>query len=378
MPLTPADLDALRRTGDPGADSVVAELFASGQLSGVNEVLRAFDDNDQPVPGGLPPSLAVFLERSAVIPEWADPERISGAYDFFKDDGMQLVTVLGTGSMVGCFASVHGAKAMALTHRMDQPNRRMQETLQFLLYLMASGPLGPGGRLVRACQKVRLVHAAVRHLISASGEWDCERLGAPVNQEQLLAGIVWFSVCAAEGAKRLGVHVTPKELRDYYHLWCVTGSLLGVDRAVMPDTPDEAMALWRDVLKERLWGPSPEGVALTRTLIDRQTADVPKVVRGLMPALIRQVLDREAADFTQVPDSAVWSLGVRAAVGVSKVLEQAEDHLPAAERILDRWGQNLTAAHARWFLGGKEQEFDIPASLRADWFGEPPNRDTRP
>ncbi|MDX3386026.1 oxygenase MpaB family protein [Streptomyces niveiscabiei] len=361
-----AELDALRRTGDLEADPVVAELLASGELSGVNQILRAFDDNSEAVPQELPPVLRDFLHRTASIPEWADPERIAGAYEFFRDDGPQLASVLATGTMVCCFGSVHGAKVMTLTHRLDEPSRRIAETLQFLLYMMAREPLGPDGRLVRACQKVRLVHAAVRHFVAASGQWDHTAMGTPVNQEEMLGGVVLFSVCAAEGAKRLGVHVTPKELRDYYHLWRVTGALLGVDAAIMPDTPEAAMALWPR-LKARVRGPSPEGIRLTRTLIEHDSASLPTGFKGLLPALIRRTTDPDIADWMAVPHSVSGTAGVRAAVGLSKVLERLEDRVPAAERVLDRLGQNLLTDRVRAILSGEEQEFDIPESLRADW-----------
>ncbi len=359
-------LDRLRLVGDPSADDVVRELMDTGQISGVNQILRAFDDNDQPVPDGLPPSLTRYLHISATIPEWADPERIAGAYDFFKDDGIQLLTSLCLSGMLGSYASPHAAQVMTETHRLHQPARRMAETLQFILYLMAEEPLGPEGRLVRACQKVRLVHATVRNMVARKGDWDYERFGTPINQEQMLTAVLLFSVGAAEGARRLGVHVTKDEMRDYYHLWCVTGALLGMDHSALPDTPDEAAVLWRDRVKPRVWGPSDEGVVLARTFIAYEGRSLPKPLRGLIPAVMRRVTDEQAADWLEVPKTP-WRAGVSAMVGISKVLEHAEDRFPAAERSLDRLGQRLLAHQAIRALGGEEQEFDLPESLRAAW-----------
>ncbi|MDT0301425.1 hypothetical protein [Streptomonospora wellingtoniae] len=37
-------------------------------------------------------------------------------------------------------------------------------------------------KLVPTCQKVRLVHAAIRELHRRSGEWDYEGMGTPVSQ----------------------------------------------------------------------------------------------------------------------------------------------------------------------------------------------------
>ncbi|MFI5887761.1 oxygenase MpaB family protein [Streptomyces sp. NPDC051554] len=364
-------LDRLRQCGDPSADAVVRELMGTGQITGVNQILRAFDDNDQPVPDGLPPLLTEYLRTSGSVPEWVDREQIAGAYDFFRDDGMQLAACLCLSGMLGSYASPHAAQVMTQTQRLRQPSRRMAETFQFILYLMAEEPLGPEGRLVRACQKVRLVHATVRTLVTREGAWDHGRFGTPINQEQMLTAVLMFSIGAAEGARAIGVHVTARELADYYHLWCVTGALLGMDRASMPDTPDEATALWRDRVRPRVWGPSEEGVELARAFVAYEQRGLPKAVHGLVPAVMRRVTDRQAVDWLRVPKSP-WSAAVSLAVGVNKVLEHAEDRFPAAERFLDRQGHKLLGRQALHVLGGQEQEFDLPQSLRAAWLDKPP------
>jgi len=369
MSVVGEQLDRLRRTGDPSADAVVREILDSGRMSDVNEVLRAFDDNDQAVPDGLPPLLGEYLRTSGTIPEWADPERITGAYDFFKDDGMQVAVSLCLGGMTGSYAAVHAAQVLAETQRLNQPDRRMAETFQFILYLMAEDPLGPGGRLVRACQKVRLVHATVRGMITRKGTWDYERFGTPINQEQMLSAVLMFSVAAAEGTRALGVHVTEKEFADYYHLWCVTAALLGMERSSLPDSAGDALELWRDEVKPRVWGPSEEGVELTRAFMDYEAKSLPKSMQGLIPAVIRRVSDPQACEWMQVPKSS-WSLAVSGAVGVSRILENAEDRFPAAERLLDRMGQKMFAGQALRVLGGVEQEFDLPDSLRAAWLDD--------
>ncbi|MDX3386042.1 oxygenase MpaB family protein [Streptomyces niveiscabiei] len=364
-------LDRLRQTGDPTADAVVRDLMDSGRITGVNQILRAFDDNGQQVPDGLPEQLADYLRTTGAVPDWADPRRISGAYAFFEDDGMQLAVSLCLSGMVGSYASPHAARVMTETQRLNQPARRMAETFQFILYLMAEDPLGENGRLIRACQKVRLVHATVRNMVLRKGNWDHDRFGTPINQEQMLTAVLMFSVGAVAGARALGVHVTPKESADYYHLWCVTAALLGMDRAALPASPEAAETLWRERLRPRVWGPSPEGVALTGAFIAYEQKSLPTPVRGLVPAVIRRVTDPRAADWMRVPASP-WSAAVSLGVGVSRVLENAEDRFPAAERVLDRLGQKAFTRQAVRVLGGQEQEFDLPESLRAAWLDRGP------
>lgn len=65
------------------------------------------------------------------------------------------------------------------------PYRRLGETGQFVLSVTTRGALGPRGQGIRKVQKVRLLHAAIRHLIRRSPGWPEEELGPPICQEDL-------------------------------------------------------------------------------------------------------------------------------------------------------------------------------------------------
>jgi hypothetical protein len=69
-------LAGLRQVGDPSADAVIEELARTEQIRAVSHVLRGLVDNDQPVPGELPPAIAGWLERTAALPDWADADRL--------------------------------------------------------------------------------------------------------------------------------------------------------------------------------------------------------------------------------------------------------------------------------------------------------------
>ena len=362
--LTAAALDALRLEGDPPADDVVRHLFESGRLSEVNRALRSFDDNHQPVPDDLPGPLRAYLTETARLPAWTDRARLAGAYRFFLDDGLQVAVSLSIGAMVGSYAVPSGAKVLSATHRLHHPPRRMAETFQFVLYMMDDDPFGPDGNLIRAIQKVRLMHASVRRLLVDSGTWEFDTFGGPLNQEDMLCAMLLFSTVTLDGMARIGVVAEPEEAEDYYHLWRVVGAMLGIRPDVMPETIAEARALWERVLRPRMWGPTPEGVELTRCLIERQQDGMPRALQGVIPALVRQIVGPEVAAWMEVPTSQ-WSRVVRMGAGLAGLLERAEDESRLAERALDRLGQHMLRGQARK-LCGVEQEFDIPAVLHHD------------
>ena len=115
---------------------------------------------------------------------------------------------------------------------------------------------------MRSTQQVRLMHAAIRHLIltppsaapravaaSAIGqtliamEWD-PSLGSPVNQEELAWTLLTFSYCVVRGLEQLGGVLTDAKKDAYIHLWSVVGHVLGIDPRLLPADFAEAQALF--------------------------------------------------------------------------------------------------------------------------------------
>ena len=132
---------------------------------------------------------------------------------------------------------------------------------------MEEGGLTNGdGKGIRAIQKVRLMHAAIRRLIlhpppPPSGippqtlrevllrmHWNTEELGQPINQEDMAFTLLTFSYVILRSLKRLGIKVTNADAEAYLHCWNVVGFIMGVDRRLTAANFKEAEALfWRTV-----------------------------------------------------------------------------------------------------------------------------------
>lgn len=356
-------MNALRHEGDPLADAVIDDLMASGEIAEVNSVLAEFRSNSQPIPENLPSSVRDYLIATDVPPTWLDAERIAGAWDFFVDDGAHVASVLSYGAMVECYAQEIPAKVLTATHRLNQPHRRLAETSQFVLNMMAPDPFGDSGALVPTIQKTRLIHAAVRHMVAASPEWDPAD-GVPVCQADLFGALLIFSVRVVHGMRRVGVSVTDTEAEDYWHVWRVTGALLGIREDILPETFAEADEASR-VLLEPYFGPSAEGTALTKEILDLYQDFVPgRMFDGVVPAMVRQTIGHDIADMVEVPRSPGWERVVSGGSRVLRTLERAEDKSAAARVVLDRAGGMLVKASARMLTGGRATPLDIPAGLR--------------
>lgn len=365
--MDPSVIEALKFQGDPLADGVIADLVASDRVGAVNEVLAHFRANDQPVPDELPESVRAYLVATDDPPAWADLDRVARTYEFFVDDGVHVAAVLTFGAMVNCYAQPRPSRVLALTHGLNQPHRRLSETSQFVMNMMGQQPFGTGGAFVPTVQKTRLIHAAVRHFITRSGTWDVAADGVPVCQQDMLGALLIFSVQVVEGMRRLGISVTEAEAEDYYYVWRVTGAMLGIPAEVLPETLAEAREL-NAVLKAAAGGPSPEGIELTRNLLDVYEKLFPgKVFDGIVAALVRKVVDEQVADWMRVPRSRGWERVAQVGVRVLGALERSEDDSRLATTILDRAGSLLLGGSVRILTDGQSTTLSIPADLRERW-----------
>jgi hypothetical protein len=362
-----AAVEALKFRGDPLADGVVAELVATGRVGEVNRVLRHFRANDQPIPDDLPAVVRDFLVATDDPPGWADPDRVARAYDFFVDDGVHVASVLTFGAMVNCYAQPRPARVLTLTHGLNQPHRRLSETSQFVMNMMGCDAFGSGGSFVPTIQKTRLIHAAVRHFLTASGRWDVEAEGVPICQQDMVGSLMIFSVQVIEGMRRIGISVTEQEAADYYYVWRVTGAMLGIPLEAIPESLDDAREL-STTLVEASYGPTLEGVTLTRNLLATYERLVPgKLFDGLVAAMVRQVVNPEVADWMEVPRSRAWTGVVRTGTRLVRALERSEDTSALANTILDKAGALLLGGSVRTLTNGQSTTLSIPADLRERW-----------
>ncbi|WP_433272814.1 oxygenase MpaB family protein [Actinosynnema sp. CS-041913] len=365
-----AAFEALKFQGDPFADAVIADLVATNRVGVVNEVLEHFRANDQPIPDDLPESVRAFLVATDNPPEWADLDRVARAYDFFVDDGVHVASVLTFGAMVNCYAHARTSRVLTLTHGLDQPHRRLSETSQFVMNMMGRDAFGSGGAFVPTIQKTRLIHAAVRHFLTESGRWDVEADGVPVCQQDMVGGLLIFSVQVVEGMRRIGIAVTEQEASDYYYVWRVTGAMLGIPAESLPESVEDAREL-SATLVEAAYGPSSEGVALTRHLLTTYERLFPgELFDGIVAAMVRQVVNPEVADWMEVPHSRGWSGVVRAGTRLIRAMERSEDDNALATTILDRAGNLLLGGSVRNLTNGQSTTLDIPADLRERWEAE--------
>ena len=249
---------------------------------------------------------------------------------FFIDNNVHISTALSFASMPACYVVPHVAKLLSATHSLKYPSKRMAETGQFTVYLMRPDAFEAGSRFIPAAQKVRLLHASIRHHLAPRGPLghraarDADLPGGHDRRaDVLLACSSWTactasaSTCATEGAEA------------YYYAWRVVGAMLGVDQDAVPQDPRRAPAAFLDLYMVRHMGPSEEGAHLTRQLIDLYEEVVPGTFFDpIVSALIRHLIGDTCADWLEVPRTP-WDTVVKAGPGAPRRPGDHRGPLPA-------------------------------------------------
>jgi hypothetical protein len=366
MACTEASMDALRHSGDELADAVVATLFERGEVGTFNSLMRYVSTVGQELPKGLPEVAREYLHATGAPPSWVDWDRMEQARLFFVDNNVHISTALSFAAMPACYVVPHVAQLLSATHGLSYPSKRMAETGQFTVYLMQPDAFEAGSRFIPAAQKVRLLHASIRHHLKRENAWDTGALGVPICQEDMIGGQMFFSLLVLDSLHRLGIHMSTEGAEAYFYAWRVVGAMLGVDQEAVPKDLTEARR-FLDLYMLRHMGPSPEGVQLTRQLIDLYEEVVPGTFFDpVVSALIRHLVGDTCADWLDVPRTA-WDTVVKAVPGLLGVLESIEDSSPLGAWALDRLGHLTTMLELSTLTRGRVMHYAIPEQLKKDY-----------
>jgi hypothetical protein len=362
-----AFLDSMRQTCDPLADGVIERLFAQGSVPAVNAMMRTLVENDGAPPAELPEGVREYLAESARLPEWADPARMKLCEEVFWRYGPVMMTSLLCYSLPYCYAGRKGVQVLHLTGRLhSNPTRRVIETAQMLVDVLKPGGLSDGGGGIRTAQKVRLMHAGVRHQVRVSGQWNPE-WDEPINQEDLAGVLMSFSWVMLDGMRKLGITVTDEEAEAYVHGWNVIGWVIGVREELLPRNVAAAKRLG-DAIARRQFAGCKEGREMNAALVGMLQRIVPGDMFDFMPEmLMRRLLSNEWADMLGVRYNPRWRLAMIPLRLANRVAERRIDRDRETQQVVSIYSARLIEALVWVTRGGRRIPFTIPTELRQTW-----------
>ncbi len=381
MQITDDDLDRWSREGDPAADDLIrAEVDRADEITArtvIRDVARHLH-----VPEERSPAMSAYLGAAEPPSIRVDHDKLDLGARFFADHALEVGSALFCGSLPEGYASPRGARVLMLTGRLArEPVRRIMETAQMVLHVTSPGGLTTGtGFGYQDARRVRLMHAAIRHYITEDPEVArdddplaaCEgwvgSWGLPLNQADLLGGLLTFTVTVFDALQALGIQPSEDELDAYLHLWCVVTSIMGLHPDLVPANPSEAQLAAKRI-RDREQRPSDDGKALTAALVEALQAEVPGPLKGFVPAMVQ----------LYVGDAVAADLGVDASPLFTGPMRWMSSRLHADELRDNRYTRTLVreigAMAVRGFMNanrsGERPAFDIPKELRST-FGRGP------
>ena len=232
-------------------------------------------------------------------------------------------TLLYCASLPECYVVPDMADVLQITGQLEKHTEyRIRATAAMIFPVMMQGGLtSPDGAGVAQVLKVRLIHATIRHLIlrgdpGAAGPrkavpalksvapptnmyqalyahgWNAARDGLPCNQEELAYTLLTFSYVFLRSMRKLGLGLPRADEEAYLHAWNVVGHVLGIERALMADTMDQAEAQFARIQARGRHRPiqSDPRPALGRALMQTMEDVIPMRLIKPFPALLTRYL----------------------------------------------------------------------------------------
>ena len=264
-----ADIVAGYDIGDPIADKLAADgvRFAKPlQQSIVNsEIDNKLADNS---------SFTTLTEQFASHPDWYDPKLAEiGAIAYRRYPLMLIWLLRNVALMAGYSIPALSLPLIQTGALMHDALPRLMRTYAYILAVSEHAPLNTssehapisqvlaiGSEGWRQSITVRQIHTLVRQnllkgklksadgIITASdqhhnadGSWNTDYWGVPINQSDMIATHLQFSLLIMRGLRILGARISPEEAQGILHLWNLASYWMGVDLARLPK--DEA-ACW--------------------------------------------------------------------------------------------------------------------------------------
>ena len=354
---------------DPAADAVVESFAAMPPGQGfaiLNDVLARGIDA---VPNAPPALRALFAEVDRV-PPWVDWETLDRGGELLMRAGPFGGMVLGASSIVLGYASPAGNKPLVLSGRLkEQAARRLNETTRFVQAVCRPGGMRRGGDGFHITIKVRLMHAEVRRMILRTSRWDAARWGAPINQHDMSATTLLFSLAVIEGLRRLGFTIPREEAESYVQLWRYVGLIIGCDPELTPASEHQAWQL-TELIRATQADPDDDARALTAALFDAPFARAktpPQLRRARMErevgrAVARTLLGDDLADKLTVPPTRMVH-AITVMRGVNMAAERVRLRVPLAHRHAVERGARYWDWVVETGLACGKAEFRPPARL---------------
>ncbi len=365
----------MRMEGDPLADQVITDII---EEHGHDKAREVFNDliRDIDLPISLrTPSLEAYLQESQSIGNLITQNELNNSYMLFIDHGPKMLLALFYKSLPLLYTNEKGAKVLINTGRlahneenMEIFSRRIAETGQFLMDVLDNFGLRMGGEGIKSIQKIRLIHASVRHFVQQSN-WKNEINGVPINQEDLVLTLLTFSNSILSSLDQLKLRYPQEQAEAYLKRWQAIGILMGIRKELIPVNRTDADWLLERILTRQAKG-SREGKTLTKALIYFSRETIPGKIFDITPRTLIQfyVGDNYAK---MLGAYSWWYVIARFIPDVILKIFNLGEHLETKSSrlkwVADKLSVLLVKAMVNYFNRYKDKSFQVRSELLIKW-----------
>ncbi|WP_437730780.1 oxygenase MpaB family protein [Sorangium sp. So ce1335] len=354
----------LRRV-DPVADAVVDAFASMPPGQGFRQLEAALARGIDAVPDA-PAALRALFASVDHVPLWVDWDAVNRGGTTFLRTGMLGGILLAMQALILGYASPGGNKPLVFSGRLrEQAPRRLGETSRFVHAVSLVGGMRRSGEGFAITVKVRIMHAQVRRLIRASGRWKAELWGEPINQHDMVATALLFSVAVLDGFDKLGYHIPPAQKEDLVHLWRYVAYVIGVEQELIPGSYADARRL-AEMIFATQGAPDNDSRLLVNALLshgingswtERQRRRAEQLL-SVFCCVSRSVLGEELADQLGVPrQSSLLTVPLLRAIAAASSRAHA---LPSLQDFALDLGDRYWQRSVAIALGGRPADFAPP------------------
>ncbi|NGN66032.1 DUF2236 domain-containing protein [Streptomyces sp. A7024] len=350
---------------DPEADELVAGLLDRGEVPKVNELLRTWKKNAQPLPDGLPGELRAFMEKARRMPAWTDRGKLATAVEFNEKRGLYLGVLYGLAS--GMMSTVIPKEARAVYYSKGGADMkdRISKTAKLGYDIGSRNAYDDDGEMIVTCVKVRLVHAAVRHLLPQSPQWDqAADEDIPISQRDMM--VTWHSLPTTVMQKLTAwkVPIPDDESAAFLHSWQLGAHMLGIKDEYIPATWAEANSQAEQVLDPVL-APTYEGIKLADVLLNLgSSVDGGLVSPHVLGAMTRYMLGDQIANWLRIPREPVWDSILKVGWKPFVAIREGLLPVPGASDVYWTLEEFLRQAVLLFLSNAKPISVEIPSGNR--------------
>lgn len=382
----PEVLENFRGLGDETADDVIRMIAENEDMGVLRDLFTTLATNELAPESSfnifnhkIRTQVEDYFRSTRKLPSWADTSQFPLATSLFEIYGPEIMLVLVAYSLPFCYSCGKGARVLAQTGRLmkhdgslDSITRRLVETAQFVVNMLSPGALtDEEANGIVSVQKVRLIHATIRHHIlhrngnfSEDEAYKQEVLGVPINQEDLAGTLMSFSVIILRGLEKLHVQVPQKQREAFVHYWNVIGSMIGVPEALLPGSYAQAEEL-TDAIFDHQAAYSREGYELSVACIDFMEYHTPgKRLDHIPLALVHFFCGSKVTGVLRLPpvDDKLKILSAAFFRSYESLQEDAaKSHF--FRHLAGIFSRELIEGFLRVYNQGKQAQFHLPSSL---------------